>query len=213
MSPEAGAASGAAGWRVAGTYLESCNCEAICPCRRINGVPGGRSTYGICEGALSWQIVQGSAGELELSGLSVALASRYSDDEDGSPWTFVLYVDERADDEQRRALEEIWTGRVQGEQMQHFPWAWKASNLVAVKPAQIEIDHSPRRQWFRVRDAVSVRIRGPVAGDARVTCVIPGHEQPGEEVVAEELKVDEGPLRFEYRGNCGYAADFEYRST
>jgi hypothetical protein len=125
----------------------------------------------------------------------------------------VLYVDERGGDEQRGALEEIWTGRAEGGQVEHFPWAWKASNLVAVRPAQIEIDHTPRRQWFRVRDEVSVRIVGPVPDDATVTCVIPGHDQPGEEVVAEELMVNDGPLRFEFRGNCGYAARFEYRSA
>src|SRR5689334_24643889 len=39
---------------IRGSYFESCNCDAICPCRRINGVPGGRSTHGICLGVLSW---------------------------------------------------------------------------------------------------------------------------------------------------------------
>ena len=43
-----------------------------------------------------------------------------------------------------------------------------------------------------------------------MTCVIPGHEQQGEELIAEHLKVDDGPLRFEYRGTCGYASVFEY---
>src|SRR4029453_6547338 len=111
-------------WHVAGTYLESCNCEAICPCRRIDGVTGGRSTYGICEGALSWQIVEGSAGDLDLSGLAVVLASRYSDDEEGSPWSYYLYLDERGSAGQREALEEIWTGGAVGDQLEHFPWAW-----------------------------------------------------------------------------------------
>src|SRR5271169_5241728 len=46
-------------WRIAGTYYESCNCEAICPCRRVNGRPGGRSTYGICRFLLSWRILAG----------------------------------------------------------------------------------------------------------------------------------------------------------
>jgi hypothetical protein len=45
---------------------------------------------------------------------------------------------------------------------------------------------------------------------ATVTCVIPGHEQAGEELVAEHLRVDDGALRFEYEGNCGYAARFDY---
>ena len=34
--------------------------------------------------------------------------------------------------------------------------------------------------------------------------MIPGHEQSGEELIADELRVDDGPLRFEFRGNCGY---------
>ena len=80
-------------WRVSGTYLESCNCDAICPCRRIDGKLGGRSTHGICLGALSWLIVDGHADGTDLSGLAVVLASRYSDDEEGSPWTWILYLD------------------------------------------------------------------------------------------------------------------------
>jgi hypothetical protein len=200
-------------WRVAGTYLESCNCDAICPCRKIDGVLGGRSTYGICEGALSWQIVSGEANGTDLSGLAVVLTARYSDDEEGSPWTWMLYVDERGTEAQHRVLEEIWTGRAAGGQIEHFPWAWKASNLVEVKPARIEIDHTPRRQWFRVKDAVSVRISGPYEGPETVTCVIPGHHQPGEEVVAEKLTGADGSLEFDWTGVCGFAANFDYRST
>jgi hypothetical protein len=198
------------GWRVSGTYVESCNCDAICPCRRIDGRPGGRSTHGICLGALSWLIEDGRLDGTVLGGLSVAIASRYSDDEAGSPWSVVLYLDERADREQRAALERIFLGQVPGTQIDHFPWAWKPSVILAVRPARIEVDHTPRRQWFRVRDALSVRIRGRVDDLATVTCVIPGHEQAGEELVAEHLKVDDPSLRFEYEGNCGYAARFDY---
>jgi hypothetical protein len=200
-------------WRISGTYLESCNCDAPCPCRTIDGVPGGRSTHGICLGALSWHIEDGRLGSLELSGLSVALAARYSDDEKGSPWTVALYVDERGDDEQRHALEQIFTGRLGGDVLDHFPWAWKPSKLLGVRPARIELDHTPRRQWFRVKDAVSVSIRGPFETEQTITCVIPGHEQQGEELIAEELRAEgERPLRFELSGTCAYAARFEYRS-
>jgi hypothetical protein len=200
------------GWRVAGTYLESCNCDAICPCRRIDGVMGGRSTHGICLGALNWQIVDGNAGGVDLSGLGVAMATRYSDDEEGSPWSWILYLDERGSAEQHTVLEEIWSGRLPGDQVDHFPWAWKPSQLLEVKPARIEIDHTPRRQWFRVKDVVSVRISGPYPGEQTVTCVIPGHDRSGQEVIAEELRVEDGELSFELNGVCGYSADFEYGS-
>lgn len=197
-------------WRIRGTYFESCNCDAICPCRRIDGVPGGRSTHGICTGVLSWLIEEGAAGDIDLSGLPVALAVRYSDDEPGSPWTWVLYLDERAADEQRAALEGIFTGRLGGDAERHFPWAWKASELVAVRPVEIDVDHTRRRQRLRIRDRVSVRIRDRYVGSETVTCVIPGHELAGEELVADELVVEDGPFALSYRGVCGYGSTFDY---
>jgi hypothetical protein len=197
-------------WRVAGSYLESCNCEAICPCRRIDGVMGGRSTYGICLGALSWSILEGHADGVKLDRLGVVLACRYSDDEEGSPWSFVLYLDDRADEAQREALEAIFTGRLAGSQVDHFPWAWKASHLLAVRPAAIEIEHVPGRGWFRAGHYVEVRVGHPVGSGETVTCVIPGHERTGREVIAESLDVSDGALEFSFRGNCGYESDFDY---
>ncbi|MBI5106510.1 MAG: hypothetical protein HZB46_16250 [Solirubrobacterales bacterium] len=79
-----------------------------------------------------------------------------------------------------------------------------------MRPAVIEVDHTRRRQWLRVRDHVSVRIRDRHAGGETVTCVIPGHERSGEELVADELRVEDAGLAFAYRGVCGYGATFDY---
>ncbi len=197
-------------WRVSGSYFESCNCNPICPCRRIDGVPGGRSTHGECLGVLSWVIDRGHAEDVSFDGLAVALATRYHDDEPGSPWSFVVYLDERADDAQREALEAIYTGGLGGDALTHFPWAWKDAVRVAVRPVEIEVSHEPRHQRLRIRDHVSLRIRDRYQGPETVTCVIPGHDRTGEELVADELRVTDGPLRFEYEGNCGYSASFDY---
>jgi len=40
--------------------------------------------------------------------------------------------------------------------------------------------------------------------------VIPGHERSGEELIADELSVTDDPLGFEFEGNCGYSARFDY---
>jgi hypothetical protein len=197
-------------WQIHGTYFESCNCEAICPCRKINGVLGGRSTYGECLGVLSWVIEEGHVEAVSVDSLKVALATRYHDDEPGSPWRFVMYVDARGDAAQREALERIYTGALGGDALARFPWAWKEANRVAVRPVEIDVSHEPRRQWLRIRDHVTVRIRDAWAGPETVTCVIPGHEQSGEELIADELRVNDGPLHFEFRGNCGYSAPFDY---
>ena len=198
-------------WHIQGTYFEACNCDAICPCRRVDDVAGGRSTHGVCMGVLSWLIATGAVDGTDLAGLPVALASRYDDDEPGSPWTWILYLDAGASGEQRAALEAIFTGRLGGDALRHFPWAWKESELVAVRPVEIEVDHTRRRQRLRIRDRVSVRIQDRYDGRETVTCVIPGHERTGEELVADELVVDDDRLGFSYRGVCGYGSSFDYR--
>ncbi len=197
-------------WQIAGTYLEACNCEVICPCRAIDGARGGRSTYGECLGALSWAIESGCVGEIDVSGLAVGLAFRYDDDEAGSPWTYVLYLDERGRSEHRNALEDVFLGRRGGTPLEQFPWARKQSSLVAVREAEIDIGHSERPGWFRVRRFATLRISAPVDTPAAVTCAIPGHHQAGSELIVERLAVHDGDLRFEFFGRCGYESRFDY---
>jgi hypothetical protein len=199
-------------WQISGTYLEACNCEAICPCRTVGGKKGGRSTEGICQGSLSWQIDEGTAGEVDLSGLCVVLALRYDDDEPGSPWAFYLYLDQRANRTQHEALEEIFLGRLGGTPEVQFPWVWKKSMLLGVRQVSIEIDHTPGRGWFRAGGEVTVRVREPVASSETVTCVIPGHHQQGREVIADRLAVADEALDFELSGKCGYESGFAYSS-
>jgi hypothetical protein len=197
-------------WHIRGSYFESCNCDAICPCRKIDGAPGGRSTHGECLGVLSWLIEEGSAQGVDLAGLAVAMATRYSDDEDGSPWSWILYVDAIATRDQREALESIYKGEFGGDALTHFPWAWKPSELVAVRPADIDVSHEPRRQRLRIRDHVTVQIRDRYEGPETVTCVIPGHDRDGEELIAEALRVNDSRLAFDYSGVCGYGTTFDY---
>jgi hypothetical protein len=197
-------------WRIRGSYFEACNCDPICPCRRVDGVMGGRSTHGVCMGVLSWVIEEGVVDGADVAGLPVALALRYSDDEPRSPWTYVLYLDERGTKEQREALESLFTGRLGGDAESHFPWVWKPSNLVAVRRADIAVEHVRTRQRLRIRDHVDVQIRDRYQDQGTVTCVIPGHDRSGEELVTERIAVEDEELSFRFEDVCGYASTFEY---
>lgn len=195
-------------WRIEGTYLESCNCEAICPCRMIGGAPGGRSTYGVCMGALSWHVEDGQAGKTDLSGLAAVLVVHYDDDEPRSPWTISLHVDERGDEAQREALAEILLGRLGGEHISTLPWVRKPSTLLGVSPARIELDHTAEQKWFRVADRVELRVSHPVETDQTVSCVIPGHDSPGTEHYAEVLRVEDPVFEAVFEGNCAFSTTF-----
>ena len=135
-------------WAVAGPYFEACTYEAICPCRRVGGAPGGRSTYGVCDFALGWTVARGHADGLDLSGLEVVMAGSYDDDEPGSPWRVILYVDERASEEQHVALASIFLGRAGGTTFVNF--ARLIGEVYAVRSAAIAIDHTRLRlRWLR----------------------------------------------------------------
>jgi hypothetical protein len=193
-------------WALEGDYLESCNCEAICPCRMIGGVPGGRSTYGECFGLLAWKIRSGRAGAVDLSGLAVALACRYHDDEAGSPWSIVLYLDERADAKQREALKLIYLGRAGGERVLRLPWVRKPSLLLDIRASAIDFEPG----LVRVGERATIRASRPVDDDRTVTCLIPGHEESGNELIADELAVRDAPFDYVLTGNCAYRSEFHY---
>ena len=199
-------------WHVSGSYFEACNCDAICPCRRLGGQKlGAGSTYGVCDFALSWRITEGRSGQTALSGLSVVLAGSYRDDEPGKPWRVCLYLDERADAGQQQALTDIFLGRAGGTTLANFAAA--IGEVYAVRLARIELDHRPRRWFMRAGDYVEVRAATPVSSDLAVSCAIPGHDHPGEELQAQVMRLNDPPLVREVRGRCGFATDFAYRSS
>jgi hypothetical protein len=199
-------------YSVTGSYFESCNCDPICPCRMQDGVPGGRSTYGTCYGAMCWLVEDGHVGDTDVSGLAVALVLHYDDDEAHSPWTILLHVDAAGDESQRAGLSDLFLGRLGGPRVGVLPWVRKARHLVAVRPSPIDLVRDGDGYRLQVGDAVRLRATQPVAGDTVVRCGIPGFHEPGRELVAEELAVKDDPFAWELSGNCAYASRFAYAS-
>ena len=197
-------------WRIAGRYFESCNCDPVCPCRMSDGIPGGRSTYGVCFGILGWLVDEGAAGEVDLSGLAAALLVRYDDDEARSPWSIALVLDERASDVQRAALERILLGEAGGDHVLRLPWVSKPRRLLDVRTGPIVLEHGDGGYRLEIAESVSLTATRPVAGQAAIRCGIPGYEQPGIELVADDFAVDAEPFRWEMSGNCAFASRFDY---
>lgn len=96
-------------WEMTGTYMEACNCQEACPCVFLSP-----PTEGECTGLVGWHIEEGQHAGRDLGGRNVALAlyspGRMSDGD----WKVALYIDERADDEQRESLHEIFGGQLGG---------------------------------------------------------------------------------------------------
>jgi hypothetical protein len=196
-------------WHVSGSYFEACNCDAICPCRTVGDRRGGRSTHGICQFALSWFVKDGSADGVILNDRAVVMAGWYDDDEPTSPWRVSLYIDDAADAAQHGALTAIFLGRAGGTVFQNFAAA--IGTVHEVRRARIRLSHVPRRWSIRADTYVTVSATTPVDAPAAVSCGIPGHDRPGQEVVADTLTVQDPPLSWDLHERCGFATNFRYQ--
>lgn len=97
-------------WKITGQLEESCSCDAACPCWFDS-----KPTRMNCGGAQVLFIKHGSYGKVPLDGLAVANFAQSPDGEtmmqSFGKWNFsYLYIDEKANLEQRKALEAI--GRI-----------------------------------------------------------------------------------------------------
>ena len=98
-------------WNASGDWFDVCKCNMPCPCEFAQA-----PTYGDCEGVMAYHIKKGLYGEVSLNGLN-ALALMYFR---GNIWageakaTIGFFFDEKANLQQREALQMIFSGRAGG---------------------------------------------------------------------------------------------------
>ena len=94
-------------WKISGQLEESCSCNAACPCWFDS-----KPTMPSCSGNQVLFIKHGRYGDVSLDGLAVANFVESPDNQtmmqSFGKWKYsYLYIDEKANAEQRKALEEI----------------------------------------------------------------------------------------------------------
>ena len=101
-----------AGWRIAGEYMETCNCAFICPC--ITSNMAARPTEGNCKAAIAMRIDRGEKGSVSLERISFIVLMYAPGPMDQGNMKVGLIVDEKANDDQVKAIGEIASGAAGG---------------------------------------------------------------------------------------------------
>ena len=128
-------------------------------------------------------------------------------------WEVVLYVDDRADPDQRHALADIFLGRAGGTIFQQYGLA--IGEIHAVRPARITLEHTAPRKRIRVVGFLTVEAEGEASAPGDVQCGIPGYDHPGTELYGDVLRSGDPALRWEVMGrrHAAFATDFDYSSS
>jgi len=197
-------------WHVQGTFFESCNCEAVCPCFFL-----GPPTEGECTSLIAWHIDDGKDGEVVLDGLNVAAAVYSPGPMPTTEWRLALYLDERASDAQKQSLMRIFGGQAGGhpELLASF-----IGEVLGVADAAIAYRAEGRSRSVTI-DGVGAMaieaIEGQGGGEATISghplCVAPG--QPGVVARSTHLRYADHGMSWNITDKNGLYSPFVYRGA
>ncbi len=130
-------------WHVAGDWFDVCKCSIPCPCEFAQA-----PTYGDCDGVWALHIREGHYGDVRLADFNLMTLLAF----EGNIWsgevkaTMGMFIDERADDRQREALQVIMSGQAGG-----FPaiFADVIGEVRAIEFAPIEVEVAADLAYWR----------------------------------------------------------------
>jgi len=141
----------------------------------------------------------------------VALTLRYFDRvQPSTKWEVVIYVDERADDDQLAALSSIFLGRAGGTVAAQYAPA--IGDVHAIRRARITVEHLAPRKRIDLTAYILLEAEETASEPGEVACGIPGLDRPGTELWNDTARSDDPALRWAVRGRgASFATDFDYR--
>lgn len=196
-------------WKLAGTYFETCNCEAACPC-----VFTSPPTEGECTALVAWHIERGRYGDVSLDGLNVALAVHAPGTMVETKWTAAAYFDERADAAQTDALHAIFSGKAGG-----HPAALASfvGTMLGARSVPMRYESDGKRSSLSipgVTEAVIEAIQGQGGGAVTIVghplCVVPG--EPAVVARSRSFTLKDYDWSWQLSGRNGFSSPFAYGS-
>ncbi len=197
-------------WWLKADYYETCNCAHGCPCN-TTAIP----TDGTCKAIDAWYIREGASGDTKLNGLALALFLAWPNAIHEGNGRAVVYVDERANPQQRAALAMIGTGKAgPGGPFEIFASTYKEPARVVYGPVAIE--RNGRRATLQFGNMARAQF-GPIISkmdgkEANARMVLPDGFiwKDGEMVNTDVTEVNADGLSFRFTDTNGILSVAEY---
>lgn len=137
-------------YRLEGTMLEVCTCNAICPCW-IGQDPDGDT----CEGVIAWHFDKGEVNGTDVTGLTFAVAVFIPGNALAGNWRAAAFVDDKATPEQEEALLATYTGKNGGPVAE---LAQLIGEVVGVERAPITFDIEKGKGRLRIGSSIDAEM-------------------------------------------------------
>jgi len=139
-------------WSLAGSYVETCSCELMCPC---NLSLDHGATYDFCRVTLVFNIRQGVVEGTDIAGCKVALVADTPKVMTDGNWRVGVFVDDGATDAQFKQLVQVFSGQLGGPMAGLAPLI---GEMLGVERVKIEVEEDGLRHSVRIGDAIDFEI-------------------------------------------------------
>ena len=196
-------------WTYRAEMITACNCDWGCPCN-FNAKP----TNGYCQGVYAAHITTGRCGETPLDGLKWAFGGKFPGAIHEGSGTGKIWIEDSASESQRRALEEILTGKHGG-----MPWTIFAATIdhwLETAYVPFEWMYDGPRSRYKAGTEVQVTLeamRNPVSGnEAQASIVLPDGlvTKQLEATATKTFAVFSSGLKFAAPGKYGFYCPVEH---
>ena len=141
-------------WKISGQYMETCNCDYMCPCP-LTGL--AESTHGHCIFAMGFRVDSGEFDGTKLDGIKFAVIGKTPGNMGQGNWEVGLIVDDSADQKQQEALGAIVGGQAGGPMANLAPLIGK---FLGLETAPIEFAGNDREWSLKVGNKVDQAVLG-----------------------------------------------------
>lgn len=197
--------------RMKGEYLKNCSCVPGCPCD-THGYPGPNE---FCEGIIGMNITEGNFEGTDLNGLRWLATVHWPKALHDGDGTAELFVDEKADEQQREALGKILSGQAGGPIFEILSSIITTVHGPHYVPITWEFDKTTRRARVAIPDRLettSEPLTIPATDDEqRVIVQMPGGFEYKEADVAQAAVLSSsGEIKFDWKGTHSSLAEVEH---
>jgi len=202
--------TGKIAYRVKAESIEACNCQHGCNCQ-FAGFPN----EGKCELIIGYDVKDGRFGGVSLNGLRAVVVAKYPKAIHEGHGHVVLFVDEKASQEQVDAFATILSGKMGG-----MPWEALAGTIERFegpirKP--IEIKAAGERSYVRVGGAIELQLtpfRDVLSGNEKEVHIV--YPKGGffwndaKIATTSTMRAEHGDLRLEWPNRYAAAAEVNW---
>jgi hypothetical protein len=205
---ETSPATTTAGYQLEGSLLEVCSCETLCPCWI-----GEDPDQGTCESVMAYHMSAGTIRGVDVDGLTLVKVCQIPGNVLEGNWRVVVFVDDRATDEQMDALLDAFTGKLGGPLAD---LAGLVGEVVEVRRAPVEHSIVDGAGKIKVGDMVDCSMepyRGP---DGSITTLnnslfstVPGSPAYVSKADHQKIDIPEHGYEWELEGKNAIQSDWK----